>query len=111
MRGASAMRLSTPMRGSARLCVLLHRRCVAAAMRSAAKACGELHRAREHPVEGGVTHFTSCATFPQSALRKGGATGKVRVNPQLVKCVARVNPTIWGSSPGRPQVVNSAAIG
>jgi len=29
-------------------------------------------------VEGGVTHFTSCATFPQSALRKGGATGKVR---------------------------------
>jgi len=25
-----------------------------------------------------VTHFTSCATFPQSALRKGGATGKVR---------------------------------
>jgi len=29
-------------------------------------------------VEGGVAHFTSCATFPQSALRKGGATGKVR---------------------------------
>jgi len=29
-------------------------------------------------VEGGVTHFTSCATFPKSALRKGGATGKVR---------------------------------
>jgi len=29
-------------------------------------------------VEGDVTHFTSCATFPQSALRKGGATGEVR---------------------------------
>jgi len=37
-----------------------------------------LTRLPQSYVEGGVTHFTSCATFPQSALRKGGATGKMR---------------------------------
>jgi len=42
-------------------------------------------------VEGGVTHFTSCATFPQSALRKGGATGKVR-HATLNKGLRGVNP-------------------
>jgi len=62
-------------------------------------------------------HFTSCATFPQSALRKGGATGKVR-HATLNKHIGFLEGAhpiaaelIWGSTPGRPQVVNSAAIG
>jgi len=41
-------------------------------------------------VKGGVTHFTSCATFPQS--RFGHAT-------------LNKTATIWGSTPGRLQVV------
>jgi len=72
-------------------------------------------------VEGGVTPFTSCATFPQSALRKSSATGKVRhatLNKTSAswKALTRLSQSYWGSTPDRPQVVrpqvvNSAAIG
>ena len=50
-------------------------------------------------VEGGVTHFTGCTTFPQSALRKGGATGKVRhatLNTSVIRDYDDTNTNVCG---------------
>ena len=60
-----------------------------ATARAAAARAAAARAAAARVVEGGVTHFTSCATFPQSAFRKGRAhSRRVASRRQLVRLAA-----------------------